>query len=316
MGDGSGDSDNLELLVRPGHEEAVVTALLHWLRSQAHLWDFCEFNTMPGNSPAAKALTSYLKVGWRGFNYQRPWSVVTLPETWELYLRQLSSEDRNNLGRYLRRLEKRHQVRFYKCTQEAELNAGLEVLFRLHQERWKIRGEPGSFGCDARRRFYNEMGRLLLARKRLEFWLLDLEGTPVAAQFAMRYGDTVFQLQEGFNPKHTSDRVGYLLRGHVMRQLIADGVRRYDFLAGETAHKSRWGSEVGTYINVHFARRHSRGGLYLLMVHNLGEVKKWLRAHLPRQAWKILHSVNCMLRGIPAQQQGSIDQPSADISSR
>jgi CelD/BcsL family acetyltransferase involved in cellulose biosynthesis len=298
MGDGSGDSDYLDLPVRSGCEEAFARGLLDWLEARAHLWDICELNTLPADSPAGNRLQDHLKRrNWNAFHSQRPRSVVPLPYSWESYQRQLSREDRHNLARYQRRLEGRYHVRFYKCNQEMQLSDGLEALFRLHQERWKARGEPGAFCSEARRRFYGEMSRLLLARERLEFWFLDLDGETVAAQFALRYGNAVFQLQEGFDPKHRSDRVGYLLRGHVLKQLIAEGVRCYDFLAGQSPHKARWGSQVGNYMNVHFARRHTLAALYARGEHDLGEGKELLRAHLPRRAWRMLHWVK--LRRVP-----------------
>jgi CelD/BcsL family acetyltransferase involved in cellulose biosynthesis len=311
MGDGSGDSDGLDLPVRSGYEEAFVRGLLDWLEAHAQLWDICELNTLPTNSPAGNHLQECLKRrNWSTFHSHRPRSVVPLPHSWESYLSQLSNEDRHNLVRYQRRLERRYRVRLYKCTEETQLSAGLEALFRLHQDRWKARGEPGTFCSEVRRRFYGEMSGLLLARERLEFWFLDLDGETVAAQFALRYGDTVFQLQEGFDPKHRSDRIGFLLRGHVLKQLVAEGVRWYDFLAGQSPHKARWGSQVGNYMNVRLAKRHGLGALYARGEHHLSEGKELLRAHLPRRAWSMLHWFNLRLNpeptlGVTAQPSGT-----------
>jgi hypothetical protein len=61
MGDGSGDSDNLDLPVRSGYEEAFVRGFLDWLDAHAQLWDICELNTLPTNSPAGNRLQDYLK---------------------------------------------------------------------------------------------------------------------------------------------------------------------------------------------------------------------------------------------------------------
>ncbi len=85
-----------------------------------------------------------------------------------------------------------------------------------------------------------------MARKWLEFWLLELDGKAVAAQFRFRYRDTFFALQEGFDPAYSTDSVGHALRGYVIRQLIAEGVRRYDFLAGQDPSKDRLGAQTAT----------------------------------------------------------------------
>lgn len=298
MGDGSGDSDNLDLPVRPGFEESFASALLAHLEKPEERWDFCELNTLPASSPAAAAIVHAAKQrGWPAFQYPRAASAITLPGNWEAYLQRLSAEDQKNLARYTRRLENRYQVQIYRCSQESEIPRCLEALFHLHQSRWNRAGEPGSFSSAARRRFYDELSLSLLARRWLEFWVLELDGMVAAAQFAFRYRDTVYQLQEGYDPDRSTDRVGVILRAHVMKQLISEGVRVYDFLGGEPGYKARWGAEPRFYTDLKFARPFSWGAAYLSALHQGGKSKEWLRKSLPEPVWSVLHKTNVCLRG-------------------
>lgn len=300
MGDGSRDSDNLDLLVRPGCEFEVTRTLVDYLEHHASLWDICQFNTTPSHSAGCQELLSHLRQrGWIHFLYPRPCSAVVLPESWEAYITQLSTEEQTNVKRYSRRLSRRYGVSFRQCAKTAELSTDLDTLFRLHQKRWQTRGEPGTFAVPARRRFYDDMARLFLARGWLQFWFLDLNGEAAASQFAFRYRDTVFQLQEGFDPAHASDRVGYVLRAHVLKQLIAEGVRRYDFLGGRDPSKTRWGAQAGTYMDLHFARPLSRGAIYLRLVDDAAHSKEWVRRHASSQTWALLHWLKGRLRGSP-----------------
>lgn len=294
IGDGSGDSDNLDFPVRPGYEPAFIDALLGLLaRGDRIEWDFCRFNTVPENSPALAVLTSRLEQrGWQCFTSERPWLVTHLPPVWEDYLAQLSSEHRNNLKRYSKRLQKHFQVEIRKCTEEADLPQCLAELFRLHQKRWELRGEPGTFASAARRAFYLDLSRTLLAHEKLEFWLISLNGVAAAAQFCFRYGESVFLLQEGFDPDHSADRVGFILRGHVLEQLTAAGVRRYDFLFGQSEGKNIWVPQLHHYRDMEFAKPGSMGGVYLQATHAAHDGKEWLRAHLPESAWAVLHNLN------------------------
>jgi CelD/BcsL family acetyltransferase involved in cellulose biosynthesis len=304
MGDGSHDSDNLDFPVRPGCEAEFARALLEYWQQQEDLWDLAQWNTLPANSVAGNFLLRYLKeLGWTHFLYQQPSSAIVLPESWESYLNKLSSKERGKLRYYQQRLEKRYDVHFYKCTQESELPTCLDALFELHQKRWQLRGEAGSFGSPARRQFYYEMARSLLARRWLDFWLLELNGQAVAAQFGFRYGETTYALQEGFDPAYSADSVGYVLRGHVLEQAIAEGARRYDFLAGQDVSKDRWGAQAGTYLYIHFAKPFSRGSFYLRLVHNVGKRKERLRAHLPSRAWILLRSLYRRLRNRRVQER-------------
>ena len=288
VGDGSEDSDNLDLIFRSGYEEACAQSLLDWLAQQSS-WDLCELNTLPANSFAADRLLRHLKArGWMHASRQRPCSVVVLPDSWEAYLIQISKKERTKINYYMGRLERRYQVCFHKCTENAELATCLESLFELHQKRWRLRGEQGSFSSPSHREFYYEMARSFLARQWLEFWLLKLDGEIVAAQFGFRYGDTVFSLQEGFDPLYSSDRVGYLLRSYVLKQLIAEGVRRYDFLGGKDDSKERWGAQIRFCVDVDFGKPFSRGSLYIRLKHDANATKEWLRAHLPSSASSLL----------------------------
>jgi CelD/BcsL family acetyltransferase involved in cellulose biosynthesis len=312
-GDGSGDSDNLDFPVRDGYEEQVTAALLDFVGKERKQWDICEFNTMPPDSPVAGTLAKLLgRRGWKIDNSQISCSSILLPETWKAYLSQLSSKERGKIAYYTNRLHKKYRACFHRCTVE-EIPQNLETLFALHQKRWQLLNQPGSFKGAARRQFYCELADLLGAQNKLEFWLLELDGREVAAQFGFAYRDTVFQLQEGFDPAYAADSVGYVLRAHVIQQMILQGVRRYDFLAYDAPSKARWATQTCHYVNMRFARPFSLGSAYLQTMHVATQRKQWLRARLPESAWQILHGLNCRLRGkqspanvtpIPAQLPG------------
>ena len=120
-----------------------------------------------------------------------------------------------------------------------------------------------------------------LSRRRLEFWLLELDGKIVAAQFALRHGESVFALQEGFDPQYASDSVGYVLRAQVLKNLIDRGIRRYDFLGGDEDSKLRWGAQVKSYLDIEFSRPGSKGSVLLSLKYRSAGMKAWLRASLP-----------------------------------
>jgi CelD/BcsL family acetyltransferase involved in cellulose biosynthesis len=292
VGDGTGDSDNLDLIFRSGHEVACSEALLARLGSEAG-WDVCELNTLCANSSTARAMLDCLKKrGWPARQWTRDSSVVPLPDNWDTYLSQLSREQARGIERYTRRLERHHDVRIFKCATEEELQPALEVLIDLHQKRWQSQGQPGSFAESERRHFYHEMSRGFLRRGWLEFWMMELDGKPAACQFAFRYGDTVYQLQEGLDPKHYSDRAGIVLRAHILKQLIAQGVRQYDFLGGINAHKQSWGAQPGSYLDICFAKPSSRGYIHLFLRHKARIADEWLRLHLPAPVLRVLRQMS------------------------
>jgi CelD/BcsL family acetyltransferase involved in cellulose biosynthesis len=282
VGDGSSDSDNLDFVVLPGYESAVARSLVQHLATNRH-WDICRLNVMPSDSVAANIFLQELsEARWKFETSAVPWTSIELPETWEAYLQQLSPKERKKVGNLARRLEKRYQARFHKCCSIKELPACLETLFLLHQKRWENRGERGTFASSARRRFYYDMAEQFMLRGWLAFWMLELNGTAVATQFGFRYLDTVYSLQEGFDPTYSADSVGYVLRSHCIKQFIESGVRRYEFLAGQDSSKLRWNCLSGDYLNIHLARPGTHGSLHLSLARLSKTSKAWIRGILPR----------------------------------
>ena len=292
IGDGSGDSDNLDLIARPGFEESCAQDLLCQLGKNQN-WNICSLHTMAADSVVVKALQHELdKAKWPFFLGTSPSSAIQLPGSWAQYVEQLSPTFRPLVTRYPRKLAARYQVRIRRCESVEDLTKGLEILFSLHMKRWNLADQPGSFGSNQRKEFYVEMSRSFLRRSWLELWLMELNGTPAAAQFCFRYGNTVSILQEGFDPQFAADRVGYALRAAMLKHFIETGVRRYDFLGGLAAHKQNWGAEPGEYLNLQFARPRSVGSLYLSYTNSLAKSKQWLGETLPVPAWNALHWLN------------------------
>ena len=298
MGDGSGDSDNLDLPVVPDYEDAVLRLMLNFLDTHSALWDFCELNTLPSNSSVVKPLVPLLKdYGYFCVDVQMPCSCVCLSNSWEDYLRQLPSRVRTQYRSLRRRFEARPETRVYRCSQQADLAPSLEALFNLHQKHWVSKGQTGSFAIEARRKFYLDLSEGLLRRNWLEFWFLETNGNVIAADYGFRYGDTDYSLQAGFDPANAAERPGFWLKCCMLKALIESGVHRYDFLGGYSKGKARWNAQLSNYVGIHFARSWSAGAAYLRLRDDSKHSKEWLRTHLPPPAWRVLHGFNTAIHG-------------------
>lgn len=310
MGDGSNDSDNLDLPALPGYERVFAQSVLTFLRLHRREWDICKLDTLPPTSPGVSCLVELLgSSSWTFSKRLSDTSAVALPDSWALYSQILLSEDRKNLARYTRRLHTRNSVRIYRCSDASYLPVCLDALFRLHQGRWRNVGQSGTFSSPERRDFYVQLSRTLLARGWLELWILELDREIAAVQFAFRYRDRVFQLQEGYDHRRSSDRLGFVLRGHVLKHLIEENVRTYDFLGGEDPHKKRWGARESHYLQLEFSPRFGLGSAWLQSARSAVRIKEQLRQTLPASAWSVLHKANLFLRrSKPAENSDSASE--------
>jgi CelD/BcsL family acetyltransferase involved in cellulose biosynthesis len=281
VGAGSGDSDALDFITSPGSEEVCAEAFMAWLDKQTD-WGLCVLETLPQNSLVAKRLGQRLREAeWRVDTTLTPNFVVDLPAGWPEYINTLEPSFRPLLTRYPKRLQSRYSVRFVRCECVEELKVHLETLFTLHQMRWTGRGEPGAFANPDRRDFYFEMAAAFLRRGWLEFWLLELDGEIVGAQFCFRYNETVSLLQEGFHPKYAAEKIGYALRAHVLEEMICSGAQRYDFLGGDDPYKAKFGAHQKNYLNLTFAGPSRIGRTYVATQRRKRQIKTWLKSKLP-----------------------------------
>lgn len=281
VGDGSGDSDNLDVPVQQGYERAVANAVIAWLGQQAN-WAVCRFDTLPRNSRVFRPLVDEVTSRrWPHNVTGVPQWHIPLPHTWEAYLERLSPEFRPLLTRYPRRLLSRYCCEVVRCSTPADLQIYLPVLFELHQRRWRQVGKPGSFSSADRRRFYEYMAAAFLRRGWLEFWILKLNSTPAAAQFCFRYGNSVYLLQEGFDPRYAKDKVGYALRARMLQHYIHCGIERYDFLGGTQAYKQKFGAIKSSYFNLSLAKPRTLGGLTVSLQGFTEQARVWLRSAVP-----------------------------------
>jgi len=289
VGDGIGGSENLDWIVRRGHEAAAVRAVLDWLEENRSEWDTLELNTVPAHSPVAAALRHELAVRrWRLVVHESSGYFLRLPDNWETCRASLRKNFRTLLARRIRKLQSSFAVRVRRCETLEELPGCLEQLFLLHAKRWQLRGQKGSFALQQKRAFYAEMGKRLLERGWLDFWLLELDGKTVAAEFGFTYDGMYSFLQAGFDPDYWSYGVGRVLRALIMQELIRRDVRVYDFLGGEDDYKRQWNPERSTYLQILCARPISRGALSILLDEAAVRTKKWLRAHIPNKLWSAL----------------------------
>ena len=132
------------------------------------------------------------------------------------------------------------------------------------------------------------MAEQFLAQGWLDFWMLHVNDHAVATEFGFRYGDTYSFLQGGFDPEYRSHGVGVALKGLILQELICDGLRWYDFLAGRNSQKERWGTQLRTYRYLSCARPWSRGALYLRGLRIARRTKAYVRTRLPAPAWSLL----------------------------
>jgi CelD/BcsL family acetyltransferase involved in cellulose biosynthesis len=294
LGDQVIGSEYLGLAARKGSEDEVARAVAEWLHAEGPPWHLAELSGLREGDPAAAELESAIGAGARRSDEERhPCSAIQLPGDFEEFLAGLSSKFRQRYRQRTNKLLRSCEVRFFRTETEEDLPAHLDVLFRLHQARWVDAGSPGVFADPRTRRFYLDASRRLLGSGRLHFWHLEADGAIRASQFGFAYDGVLHSLQEGYDDKFSPRGVGGLgvvLRGHVLRTAIEEGLRSYDFMGGVEEHKVRWGTSEHHVRNVRFARPGAAGRAAWLATVARASARESVKSALPEPVLDALRS--------------------------
>lgn len=283
MGHEAVGSEYLGLLARPGLEEELVSALAKALEGS---WALLDFRGLREGEVLARLIPDIVGApAPRRVHRERDvCSQILLPGDYDAYLRSLDKGFRAELRSHTEKLVKTFAVRLVLTSREDELGAQLDRFFALHQARWRTQGQPGAFGDPRKRGFYREMVAGFLRRGWLRFYHLEVDGVIRASQFGFAYNRAFHSLQEAFD--HTfrlpgARGLGVVLRGMVIRESIAEGLKAYDFLGGGEEYKARWGATTHYVQRVRIGAPGPTGALAFAATAGWDKARDWARTRLP-----------------------------------
>ncbi len=257
LGDGSYDSDYLDFIVARNYEPDLTATFLDYIARMDN-WDVAQLNEIPANSQTVDMITDF----WasRGYCERRevPCPAIDLPDSWDQYLQMLRPRFRTAVRSALRNVEQL-PGEVEKLASESQLAVWLSELFALHGDRWQTRNQSGVFVSASKREFYRTLSISLLQRGWLSFTRWRVQEAALAYQFGFVYQGCYYQLQEAFDPASAHIGPGISLRAAVIRDLIAAGVRKYDFLSGSGRHKTDWATKDGRSVRLAVAPRTQAG---------------------------------------------------------
>jgi CelD/BcsL family acetyltransferase involved in cellulose biosynthesis len=161
--------------------------------------------------------------------------VLALPSSWETYLARLSGKHRHELQRKMRRLERDAPDARASCVSTpADIDARLDDFLALHRS---SRAGKARF-MDARmERFFRSALTAFAERGAARLWFLDTASGPIASFVTIEWDGTVGLYNSGFAPDRAALSPGVVLLAQLIRDAIARGRQKFDFLRGEERYK-------------------------------------------------------------------------------
>jgi CelD/BcsL family acetyltransferase involved in cellulose biosynthesis len=207
-------------------------------------WDVLQINELPATGNGLELLRAARDAGLPAGLWESQRSpYLDLPGSASELDRQLSGQLRATVRRRRRQLAERGRLSFERF-EDGDLEAALDECFGLELESWK--GELGT-AClqdPTTREFYYRLAELACRRGWLALYRLQLDGRTIAFQYGLVYGGTYNLLKLAFDQRLSRNSPGLVLQDDVVRDCLARGLARCDYLGGDELWKRRWSNGV------------------------------------------------------------------------
>jgi CelD/BcsL family acetyltransferase involved in cellulose biosynthesis len=235
-------SDYLDFIFLKGRERECLSAVLDFLSSAASpAWNAISLCNMPEATPNL-ALLQELAVahGWKANAvFEDVCPIIALPESFEMYLAQLDSKERRELGRKLRRAEDDAVVTY--ATDATKLDADVDDFLRLMRASMVSKD---SFMTPRMEKFFHASSRAMFEAGFLQLAFLEVNGERAAAYLNFVWDNQVLVYNSGLDPlKFAYLSPGQVLIARLIEKAIAEKRRTFDFLQGNEDYKYKLGGK-------------------------------------------------------------------------
>ncbi|HEY9857847.1 MAG TPA: GNAT family N-acetyltransferase [Stenomitos sp.] len=283
-----------------GGDAATSAAIVGCLKTHRALWDTLRLRIRPDRSRSLVAQLRQLGLMVEQQSVECHHRLIDLSAGWEAYWQELPSSLRRNLRSAERKLQSLPH-RFLEID-AAHAEPWLDVLFRMHQDRWTTEQDQEAFyamkGPDSWLTFYaflRAMVTQVLPEGPACLYALEIQGRPAAIDLVLPYGTCAYGTLRAYDPEFRPLSAGHLLNNWEFQRLNAQGIETIDLGSGLYPYKERLRNALQEAIHVEIAsglRGTLHGGWH-------GHLKPWL---VQQPAWNTL---NTLMRRRPTAPQPS-----------
>ena len=243
LGDGRACSDYATVAAAPGWRGEVWREIEKWVIAEAgRSWDTF---VLSGISAADEQFSAFCRglgehcIGVHERTIANTWR-LSLPDSWDAYLAQLSKQHRNRVRRMKRDFYDTGKAVLHRVTNATDFERGFEIQCRLHQIRRHSLGDSGCFADPRFKAFLRDATQRFLAAGKLRLQWTEVEGQVVAFDSGFVDNDALFVYQTGFDPASSDLSPGRLHFQASIAKAIEEGYRSFDFLRGDEPYKAHF----------------------------------------------------------------------------
>lgn len=234
---GIGLSDYLDVLVEPGHSEAVG-AFFEALAEHPG-WEECYIPDLPPGAALLAAQFPAQLMEHRVMSGTCP--VLALPSAVAGLPEVVPRKTLRDLRQARRRAAAAGTVEAIRAD-ASTVSGFMQDFFRLHEGRWQPIAGHGVCADPVVRDFHLAAAQRMLDAGMLRLYLLQVGNSTAAAYYGFTTKRTAYAYLSGFDPEYTELSPGTQIVAHAIEEAVREGAREFHFLRGGEAYKYAWGA--------------------------------------------------------------------------
>ncbi len=237
--------DYLDFIVTPGMQDDFFNVLLDYLKeNRIKTLDLKllrpDSTVISGLLPLAKSRNFQVTSEKKDVSFE-----MDLPLSFDEYLETLSAKQRHEVRRKLRRLMEEGKIEYRFIEKGSELPNAMETFFRMFTG---SRQDKADFMTEQMKSYFRLLVDTMKEIGLLKLGVLELDSKPVAEILCFDYNNCIYLYNSGYDPQYVSLSVGLLSKVLAIRDSIAKGKKKFDFLKGAEVYKEHLGGkEVPLY---------------------------------------------------------------------
>jgi CelD/BcsL family acetyltransferase involved in cellulose biosynthesis len=258
-----------------GNPEGLLDKLLSHLGTELHKWDVLVLDSLPCDSETVGRLP--------GVSHSHHFHCISeqygvspyiqLPATYDEMHDNHRKRIRKNVKYQVRRLGKLGQVEFVCYWGTSIKTEHISEAARIERRSWKGGCSAGAFFDRQHLDFHSA----LLNHGSREFvpylGILTHSGHGIAFVYGFRQDDCFYGYNMSYDNDFGSYSPGWIIIDYLVRELIAEGIRKFDLLAGGGPFKESWASGLSNIDRLIVFNRTP----YALVLYNLYRMKNLLK---------------------------------------
>jgi CelD/BcsL family acetyltransferase involved in cellulose biosynthesis len=232
--------DYLDFIVTPGREKEFFEIILDDIKQNG-----VRRLDLKHVRPDSTVLTHLAPLAQsRGFAVETVKENVSfemdLPPAFNEYLNILSSKQRHEVRRKLRRLNEEGSIEYRFISDGVAIGANIDTFFRMFVE---SRQDKADFMTEKMALFFHLLTDAMSGLGLMKLGVLELDGKPLAEIICFDFNECIYLYNSGYDPNYVSLSAGLLSKVLAIKGSIEKGKKKFDFLKGEEMYKHHLGGK-------------------------------------------------------------------------